>query len=367
MEPTRNSHATLVDLLDRVLDKGLVIHADLIVSVAGVPLIGVNLRAALAGMETMVKYGVMKDWDERTRAWETEHRKTKEVSVVLQEDVILEMLGSYYYAEGIYSTWKMGRIYLTDKRLILYHPSFEEILFETPLAKVKGLALETEKYFTGKHRENLCLLLEADNIVRLHALNTLGLKEALEQRLTLMGITWQEIAHPALYDERAAGFLSDGEDVICHSKMWHLTSPEGIMAETWKSGHLYLTNKRLCWWYDFDREIGFESPLGGIAGSMVEIRDLGPALKRDRILDVIYQSEKGKTVASFSGNDLDEWEKALNGIASGEGADFVSDVETCPQCGREAKASALIESGCGDCGWVSPGLKRQLMEGIEVR
>ena len=367
MEPTRNSHATLVDLLDRVLDKGLVIHADLIVSVAGVPLIGVNLRAALAGMETMVKYGVMKDWDERTRAWETEHRKTKEVSVVLQEDVILEMLGSYYYAEGIYSTWKMGRIYLTDKRLILYHPSFEEILFETLLAKVKGLALETEKYFTGKHRENLCLLLEADNIVRLHALDTLGLKEALEQRLTLMGITWQEIAHPALYDERAAGFLSDGEDVICHSKMWHLTSPEGIMAETWKSGHLYLTNKRLCWWYDFDREIGFESPLGGIAGSMVEIRDLGPALKRDRILDVIYQSEKGKTVASFSGNDLAEWEKALNGIASGEGADFVSDVETCPQCGREAKASALIESGCGDCGWVSPGLKRQLMEGIEVR
>jgi len=75
MEPTRNSHATLVDLLDRVLDKGLVINADLIISLAGVPLIGVNLRAALAGMETMLKYGVMEDWDERTRAWESEHRK----------------------------------------------------------------------------------------------------------------------------------------------------------------------------------------------------------------------------------------------------------------------------------------------------
>ena len=75
MEPTRNSHATLVDLLDRVLDKGLVINADLIISLAGVPLIGVNLRAALAGMETMLKYGVMKEWDERTRAWEREHQK----------------------------------------------------------------------------------------------------------------------------------------------------------------------------------------------------------------------------------------------------------------------------------------------------
>jgi len=57
------------------LDKGLVINADLIISLAGVPLIGVNLRAALAGMETMLKYGVMKEWDERTRAWESEQRK----------------------------------------------------------------------------------------------------------------------------------------------------------------------------------------------------------------------------------------------------------------------------------------------------
>lgn len=77
MEPTRNSHATLVDLLDRVLDKGLVINADIIISLAGVPLIGVNLRAALAGMETMLEYGMMKDWDERTRSWEHQQRQNK--------------------------------------------------------------------------------------------------------------------------------------------------------------------------------------------------------------------------------------------------------------------------------------------------
>lgn len=68
MKPTKDAHATLVDLLDRILDKGIVINADIIISVAGVPLIGVNLRAALAGMETMVKYGVMQAWDEKIRA-----------------------------------------------------------------------------------------------------------------------------------------------------------------------------------------------------------------------------------------------------------------------------------------------------------
>ena len=68
MEPTREKNATLVDVLDRALNKGLLINADLIISVADIPLIGVNLRAAIAGMETMLEYGMMRDWDEALRA-----------------------------------------------------------------------------------------------------------------------------------------------------------------------------------------------------------------------------------------------------------------------------------------------------------
>ena len=83
MEPVRDSQSALVDLLDRILDKGLVIYADVIVSVAGVPLIGVNLRAAIAGMETMLKYGVMVDWDEKCRAWERDNRMEKKSEAAL--------------------------------------------------------------------------------------------------------------------------------------------------------------------------------------------------------------------------------------------------------------------------------------------
>lgn len=67
MQPTRDSHATLVDLLDRVLDKGLILDADLIIHMAGIPLLGVKLRAILAGMETMLEYGMWEDWDEAQR------------------------------------------------------------------------------------------------------------------------------------------------------------------------------------------------------------------------------------------------------------------------------------------------------------
>ena len=67
-ESSYRPQASLVDLLDRVLDRGLIINADIIISLAGVPLIGINLRAALAGMETMVHYGIMKEGDASSRA-----------------------------------------------------------------------------------------------------------------------------------------------------------------------------------------------------------------------------------------------------------------------------------------------------------
>lgn len=65
MRPTRE--CGLVELLDKVLDKGVLLNADVIISVAGVPLVGVNLRAALAGIETMLEYGMMEAWDESVR------------------------------------------------------------------------------------------------------------------------------------------------------------------------------------------------------------------------------------------------------------------------------------------------------------
>lgn len=67
MLPLKDKNATLVDLLDRILDKGVLIQADLIITMGEIPLIGVNLRAAIAGMETMLEYGLMKDWDEAIR------------------------------------------------------------------------------------------------------------------------------------------------------------------------------------------------------------------------------------------------------------------------------------------------------------
>ncbi|ELY95035.1 gas vesicle protein GvpA [Natrialba hulunbeirensis JCM 10989] len=66
MEPRKDDDA-LVDLLDVILRDGVILRADVIISVAEIPLVGLKLTAALAGMETMTEYGLFEEWDARHR------------------------------------------------------------------------------------------------------------------------------------------------------------------------------------------------------------------------------------------------------------------------------------------------------------
>ena len=50
--------ATIADIIDRILDKGLVINADIGVSLAGIELLSIRIRAVLASLEAAAKYGL---------------------------------------------------------------------------------------------------------------------------------------------------------------------------------------------------------------------------------------------------------------------------------------------------------------------
>lgn len=359
MEPTRNTHATLVDLLDRILDKGLVINADVIISVAGIPLLGVNLRAALAGMETMLKYGVMQAWDEKSRAWEREHRKSTLPTLAEEEEISLKMFGSHYYSKGIYNAWRSGYFYLTNKRLILYRQDFDEIIFQIPLEEIKALIIKEEEHFVKEKKKQVLYLIDKqDRVYRLSAVETNQLKDAIVQNLETTGISLEENpVLPELEDEQIVGSLMEEEEVIHQGKkVWYLVPAEGIQQETWRPGHLYLTDKRLFWWYDFDKKIVFETPLHKIIGINSEIRKTsGLGANKEKVLDIIYEVDSGKTIASFSGKQIDEWEKVLDQLLSEK-----EETEACPQCGKTAPVKELLEKGCSNCGWVSHRLKKKL-------
>ncbi len=72
LEAERDGSAALSDVIDRILDKGLVINADILVSVGGVELLDLRIRAALASFETAARYGLEfpAGVDQKTPAWQ---------------------------------------------------------------------------------------------------------------------------------------------------------------------------------------------------------------------------------------------------------------------------------------------------------
>jgi Gas vesicle protein. len=138
MEPERDS--SLVEILDRLLNKGAVLNADLIITVAGIPLIGLNLRAALASMETMLEYGVMEDWDRNSR----EQYARQEIKLKLPpgEEILFKAFGYLWQDEGVISHWVPGIWNITSRRIFLWLRSPGKILFEAPLENLRVTRLQ---------------------------------------------------------------------------------------------------------------------------------------------------------------------------------------------------------------------------------
>jgi hypothetical protein len=64
VKPTRDDPHAVVELLDVLLREGVVLQADVVISVADVPLVGLSLRAAVAGMATMTEHELLTEFDD---------------------------------------------------------------------------------------------------------------------------------------------------------------------------------------------------------------------------------------------------------------------------------------------------------------
>ncbi|MGV1005982.1 MAG: gas vesicle protein [Candidatus Nanopelagicales bacterium] len=146
MEPVNSYEAGVTDLLERILDKGVMIRLDLVISVADIPLIGLQAQLAIASIETMNKYGMMADWDTETR----QSASVRAVSGVSGqfafepgEHVVLEEFASAR-VELSWTRWRPGRLYITNRRLILTRAVPDEILFETGLTDVAAVGTASQ-------------------------------------------------------------------------------------------------------------------------------------------------------------------------------------------------------------------------------
>ena len=61
---------TLLDVLDRILDKGVVITGDITLSFASVDLLSLKINLVIASLETAKRYGIELPWEK----WEREKK-----------------------------------------------------------------------------------------------------------------------------------------------------------------------------------------------------------------------------------------------------------------------------------------------------
>jgi hypothetical protein len=182
MRPSR-SESDVNDVLQKLLDKGLVLNADLIISVAGVPLLGVNLKAAIAGIETMLEYGMMEAWDKQTReSYEKEHTGKAAVPLANGEKIITRAFGSVWNDQGIVNTWKPGIWFLTNNRLFLWRKEPGEIVFEAPLNTIEGFMVQKETPFKTE-RDDLYLQFTGGEVGRVYVSEIGEFKETLGNAL----------------------------------------------------------------------------------------------------------------------------------------------------------------------------------------
>lgn len=317
MEATRARQATIDDLLERILDKGIILSLDLVIGVAGIPLIGINLRAAIASIETMIEYGFMQAWDEELREYATRELQRKKLALASGEAILLEMFGSHWYSDGIYRAWRPGRLYLTDRRLILYRQEPAEVLFQTPLADIQDLMVNAETYFTGTRRDLLYLSLTTGEVVSLYAEDVEGLKTSLEEKLAALGRVPAGDFIPFLRDKEISAVIM--ERAVADGKMWYQVPGAAIHGHTlrqaqgglWRSGWLYLTVERLLWWSDFDCRVGLEIPLGRIRQINLNTRYLGGMLGQREVLTIVYGNHQGWEEALFAGDMLPQWRRQI--------------------------------------------------------
>ncbi|WP_209323705.1 gas vesicle protein [Brevibacterium renqingii] len=233
MQPTRDPRATLPDLIEVLLNKGVHLNLDLIISVADIPLIGVNLRATIAGIETMLEYGMMRQWDSDTREWVQRAVRTH-LPIADDEEILAKMAGGHYQ-DNFYRTWRPGSAYLTSKRLIIHRRDPAETLWQARLNSIASVSALRESSIGGEERTRILVRLQDDSEAILSALEPDRLISLVQAQLDRADDTASSTPEAKTRADRP---LREG-------RMWFLETMAS--GSTWRGGQAALSNTELTW------------------------------------------------------------------------------------------------------------------------
>jgi len=279
LRPVSDVRSSLSDLVEVLLNKGVLLNVDLLISVADIPLIGVSVKAAVAGIETMLEYGMMRDWDAQTRAW-VQRSISRDVAFEPGEELLLRMPGEYEEPEP-FRTWHPGTLYLTDRRLFLFRRDLRKVLWSEARHEIEGAAIEHETAMTGEPLPRIRLALAHRPSVRLIASRP-------ERLVEILG---------AATPERVPAPILEG-------KLWYLEPRAG--GAVWRGGEGRIVHGQFTWKSPLDARPAVSFRLIDlVAASLVEARSpSGPRALQIRTA--------GGDLALLAASDVGRWLEALH-------------------------------------------------------
>jgi len=220
-------------------------------------------------------------------------RKPVSLPLLQDEEVIKYYTASYDVGSSLASSWRLGNLYLTNKRLLFVQA--RKILFEVLLSQIKTINIVKRRWILGKKVKQLNIVSKGRRVPYIAIKDPEDWKKAIEER------TQESQSTPS--DPQPTAHNSQPDEVILKEKGGYLTSGQS----RWWPGTFLLTYKKLVFLQG--PRIVWETPLSSIKDLRIEKRVYG--ISQSDTIFVEYESFGELSKAWIILRNLDTWRKEL--------------------------------------------------------
>jgi len=175
-------------------------------------------------------------------------RKPVSLPLLQGEGVLKYYTASYDIGSSLASSWRLGNLYLTNKRLLFVQA--RKILFEVLLSQIKTINIVKRRWILGKKVKQLNIVSEGRRLPYIAIKDPEEWKKAIEERT--------QGAQSTPSDSQPTAHNSQPDEVILKEKGGYLTAGQS----RWWPGTFLLTYKKLVFLQG--PRIVWETPLSSI-------------------------------------------------------------------------------------------------------
>jgi len=229
-------------------------------------------------------------------------RKPVSLPLLQGEEVVKYYTASYDIGSSLASSWRLGNLYLTNKRLLFVQG--RKIIFKVLLNQIKTINIVKRGWILGKKVKQLNIVSEGGRVPYIAIKDPENWKKVIDESISLVRGQKSEVRSQKSVFCSLSSVDSQPDEVILKEKGSYLTPGQS----RWWLGTLLLTPKKLTF---FTYKAGFvwEAPLSSIKDLRIEKRVYG--VSQSDTICVVYESSGELLKAWIISFNLETWRKEL--------------------------------------------------------